>query len=127
MSKQPSNWVPEICYEEEAEGISSHIPFVQVPSSEEMPKILYIFESRETGEHEPGLDGNPVPVIQLDLHQYADLAVLKSKFDEESYNNVRLALGLEPLEDAIEKGARITENIREKVSKAECSDPRTRI
>jgi len=117
MSKQPSNWVPEICYEEEAEGISSHIPFVQVPASEEMPKILYIFESRETGEHEPGLDGNPVPVIQLDLHQYADLAVLKSKFDEESYNNVRLALGLEPLEDAIEKGARITENIREKVSK----------
>ncbi|HIL26887.1 MAG TPA: hypothetical protein EYG21_05825 [Nitrospinaceae bacterium] len=117
MSTPPSQWVPEICYEEESDGISSHIPFVQVPLGEEMPKILYIFESQETGEHEPGLDGNPVPVIQLDLHQYADLAILKSKFDKTSYDNIRTALGLEPLDEAVEKGQKITETVRDKIEK----------
>jgi len=112
MSKQPNNWVPEICYEEEAEGISSHIPFIQVPAEQEMPKILFMFESRETGEFEPGLDGNPVPVVQLDLHQYANLTVLKERFDPRSYDYIRQALDLEPLQQAAEKGAAITNNIR---------------
>ena len=115
MSTPPSNWVPEICYEEEVDGISSHIPFIQVPLTEQMTNILYVFESRETGEHEPGLDGNPVPVIQLDLHQYADLNILKSQFDKNSYNNIRIALGLESLDDAIEKGTKITESVRAKI------------
>lgn len=115
MSTPPSNWVPEICYEEEIDGISSHIPFVQVPQTEEMPSIIYIFESRETGEAEPGLDGNPVPVVQLDLHQYADLAVLKSKFDANSYDSIRIALGLEPLAEAAEKGKEITGKVRDKI------------
>ena len=113
MSKQPSQWVPEICYEEETGGISSHIPFIQVPIEEEMPNLLFMFESRETGEHEPGLDGNPVPVIQLDLHQYANLGILKEKFDSRSYDYIRLALGLEPLQEAAVKGQDITEKIRQ--------------
>jgi hypothetical protein len=113
MSKQPSQWVPEICYEEEIDGISSHIPFIQVPPEEEMPNLLFMFESRETGEHEPGLDGNPVPVIQLDLHQYANLSTLKEKFDTRSYDYIRLALGLEPLQEAAAKGQDITEKIRQ--------------
>ena len=115
MSTPPSNWVPEICYEEEVDGISSHIPFIQVPAEEDMPKILYVFESRETGEYEPGFDGEPIPVIQLDLHQYADLSVLKSKFGLDAYNTIRDALGLEPLDEAVEKGQKITDTIREKL------------
>ncbi len=111
----PSNWVPEICYEEEVDGISSHIPFIQVPKEQEMPKMLFVFESRETGEFEPGLDGDPVPVVQLDLHQYADLSVLKEKFDAASYDKVRIALGLEPLQEAVSKGQKITENVRNKM------------
>ena len=31
---QPSRWVPEIMYEEASEGLSSHIPFIQVPTEE---------------------------------------------------------------------------------------------
>lgn len=115
MQKNKSPWIPEICYEEEADGLSSHIPFVQVPAEEEMPSILYIFESRETGEFEPGLEGNPVPVIELDLHQYADLSVLKKNLDYQTYDVVRSALGLEPLKEAAEKGEKITSNIRQKV------------
>jgi hypothetical protein len=115
MQKNKNHWIPEICYEEEADGLSSHIPFIQVPSEQEMPSILYIFESRETGEFEPGLEGNPVPVIELDLHQYADLSILKKNLDLQTYDVVRSALGLEPLKDAAKKGEKITSNIRQKV------------
>ena len=53
MSAKQSNWVPEIFYEETEDGITSHIPFISVPADEVMPKILFMFESRETGEN-PG-------------------------------------------------------------------------
>ena len=112
MSK---NWIPEIMYEETEDGISSHIPFVMVPPGENMPLLLYVFESRETGEYEPNLEGNPVPIIEMDLHQYADMGVLKSNLDEETYNKVRTCLNLEPLQQAAEKGTKITDSIRKKV------------
>ena len=110
-----SGWIPEIMYEENENGTSSHIPFVMVPDEESMPSLLYIFESRETGELEPGLDGEDVPVVQWDLHQYADMETLKSRLDEMTYDMVRSALGLEPLAAAIEKGKGITQSIREKI------------
>ena len=105
-------WVPEIVYEDGEEGLSSHIPLVVVPEGEEMPKMLFIFESRETGESEPGPDGESLPVTELDLHQYADMAVLKEKLNWIEYDNVRCVLGLEPLKDAAMKGSKITSNIR---------------
>ena len=40
------NWIPEIVYEEAEDGLTSNIPFISVPMQEEMPKILFIFESR---------------------------------------------------------------------------------
>jgi hypothetical protein len=109
MTKQ---WVPEIVYEDGEGGLSSHIPLVVVPKDEEMPKMLFIFESRETGETEPGPDGEPLPVTELDLHQYADMAVLKEKLTWVEYDNVRCVLGLEPVKTAAMKGAKITSNIR---------------
>ena len=109
MTKQ---WVPEIVYEDGEGGLSSHIPLIVVPEDEEMPKMLFIFESRETGESEPGPDGEPLPVTELDLHQYADMAVLKKKMSWIEYDNVRCVLGLEPVQTAAMKGAKITSNIR---------------
>ena len=106
------NWVPEICYEEGQDGLSSHIPFIQVPEDVDMPGMLFIFESRETGEFEPGLEGEEIPVVQLDLHQYADMSVLKDGLDLETYDKVRQCLGLEPMISAVEKGRKITENVR---------------
>tara|TARA_B100000700_G_scaffold70907_1_gene78839 strand:+ start:4352 stop:4699 length:348 start_codon:yes stop_codon:yes gene_type:complete len=112
-----ANWVPEIYYEEADEtGLTSHIPFITVPDSEDMPKILYIFESRETGEFEPGPDGEDLPVTQLDLHQYADMIVLKEKLDEDTYDVVRAALGLQTVSEASAAGKKITDRIRKAVS-----------
>ena len=110
-----NNWVPEIMYEEGSDGLSSHIPFIQVPSDKEMPALLFIFESRESGEFEPGEMGEELPVVDLDLHQYADMSILKSNLDSLTYDLVRAALGLEPLLDAAQKGKKITNTIRQQV------------
>lgn len=115
MKNPESNWIPEIMYEESEEGGSSQIPFIMVPPDEDMPNLIYMFESRETGEFEPGLDGEEVPVVQWDLHQYADMAILKNRLSEEMYDTVRLTLGLESMTSAIKKGQGITQNIREKL------------
>ena len=112
---QKTNWIPEIMYEEGEEG-SSNIPFIMVPAGQEMPQLLYIFESRDTGEKEPNLEGDPVPIIEWDLHQYADMLVLKNKLDMQTYDAVRKALGLEPLVTAVQKGQDITKNIRNKIN-----------
>lgn len=110
------NWYPEIMYEEQEDGISSKIPFIMVPQDQEMPKLLYVFESRETGEYEPGLTGEPVPILEMDLHQYADMAELKNKLPSEIFDAVRVALGLSPLSEAVTAGKNITNNIRKNLS-----------
>ena len=111
------NWFPEIMYEEpsEEDGLTSNIPFIPVPNNQEMPKLLYVFESRETGEFEPGPEGEDLPVTEMELHQYADMAVFKKKLDIESYDKIRIVLGLEPMSSAVVKGKKITDKIRENV------------
>ncbi len=112
-------WVPEIMYEGETEdALTSHIPFIPVPEGEEMPKVLFIFESRETGETEPGPEGEELPVTEMDLHQYGDMLVLKENLDLETYDKVRLALGLEPMGVAYQKGTDINDQIRLNLDRA---------
>jgi hypothetical protein len=114
MSEDNQRWIPEIMYEESPEetGVSSHIPFIPVPQDEEMPNILFIFESRETGEFEPGPSGEELPVTNFELHQYADMAILKEKLDPLLFDIVRSTLGLEPLKVAAAKGKEITDKVR---------------
>ena len=108
------NWIPEILYEEAAdECLTSHIPFIPVPNEEEMPELLYIFESRETGEYEPGPEGEDLPVTEMELHQYADMSVLKKNLGAEIYDKVRSVLGLESMKTAVDKGRDVTNNIRQ--------------
>ena len=115
MNDDNRKWVPEILYEEDAEGLAGNLPFIQVPSDKEMPGVLFMFSSQETGKFEPGLDGEEVPIVDLELHQYANMAYIKAGLDVETYNRLRLVLGLEPLEEAARKGAAVTEKIRENI------------
>ena len=113
MDTDNKHWIPEIMYEDtQEEGFASHIPFIPVPQNEEMPELLYIFESRETGEFEPGPEGEELPVTEMELHQYADMAILKKSLDLNTYDLVRAALGLEPMQQAVTEGREITNNIR---------------
>lgn len=111
-----NKWFPEIMYEEAEDGLSSKIPFIMVPKEQEMPRILFVFESRETGEFEPGPTGEKLPILEMDLHQYADMVYLKQGLSPELYDKVRICLGLEPLTEAAEKGKQITDNIRKNIS-----------
>ena len=111
-----SKWFPELMYEDDDSGQASKIPFIMVPAEEEMPKVLFVFESRETGEVEPGPEGEDLPVVQWDLHQYADMNIPKEGLAPDVFDLVRAALGLEPVKAAAAKGSRITENIRTKLS-----------
>ena len=113
MSKQ---WFPEITYEEIDDGISSNIPFINVPFEEEMPKFLFVFESRETGEYEFGSSGEKLPIVEMDLHQYADMLILKNGLRPELYDEVRKCLGLEPVKKAAAAGRKITDNVRKNLS-----------
>jgi hypothetical protein len=105
-----SNWIPEVMYEE-----GSNLPHIQVPVGEVMPGMLFVFSATETGQFEPDDEGNPLPILEMDLHQYADMVTLKNKLDTTTYDLVRAALGLEPLATAQEKGRQISQNIRENV------------
>ena len=110
-----TKWFPEIMYEESEDGVSSKIPFVLVPEDQVMPSLIYVFESRETGEHEPGLEGEPVPILEMDLHQYADMKVLKENLEHHLYDQVRMCLGLKPLQEAITAGREVTSNVRKNI------------
>jgi len=105
-------WVPEIMYEEyEEDSLSGGLPFIQVPADREMPDILFMFGSTETGEFEPDMDGEPQPIMEMELYQYACMQYLKHELDEDTYDKVRLVLGLEPLGIAREKGLKQSKKI----------------
>jgi hypothetical protein len=114
-NKQPKNWIPEIVYEE-GEG---QLPFIHVPPGQDDPKLLFIFTSHQTGEFEPGSEGEDVPVLEMDLKQFVDLSALKTGLTEQEYDKVRSVLGLEPLRQAVEKGKKITQTVREKIGSDE--------
>jgi len=111
-----NHWIPEIFYEDSEDGLTSKIPFINVPVDEEMPTLLYMFESRETGEIEPGPEGEELPVVEMTLHQFVDMEALKRKLSADEYDNVRFALGLESLAAASKKGSSITDQIRKNIS-----------
>ena len=110
-TKSPKNWIPEIVYEE-GEG---QLPFIHVPPGQSDPKLLFIFVSHQTGEFEPGSDGEEIPVLEMDLKQFVDLSTLKTGLSEQEYDKVRAVLGLEPLRQAVEKGKKITQSVRDKL------------
>ena len=97
---------------EEGGGPASHFPFIVVPKDQEMPKLLFIIESRDTGERERDAEGTEHVVMDMEMHQYADMAALKRNLDPENFDRVRCALGLESLAVAEQKGQKITEAVR---------------
>ena len=108
-------WVPEIMYEEyEEDSLSGGLPFIQVPVDKEMPDIVFLFGSQETGEFEPDLDGEPQPIMEMELFQYACMQYLKEGLDGDTYDKVRLCLGLQPLNQAVKAGMKQSEKILNK-------------
>ena len=117
-----TGWVPEIMYEEDVNGVAQTLPFILVPDGEQMPTFLFIWEQTETGEFEPGPNGEEIPIVEADLRQYARMDVLKNKLSLTDYDKVRAALGLEPLSTATAKGRAISGQVRQNVTEQESDD-----
>tara|TARA_Y100000593_G_scaffold77717_1_gene143986 strand:- start:1364 stop:1720 length:357 start_codon:yes stop_codon:yes gene_type:complete len=112
MNENPRKWVPEIMYEEyEEENLSGGIPFVQIPEDKEMPDILFMFGSQNTGEFEPDSEGEPQPIVEMELYQYACMQYLKQSLSPAIYDQVRVSLGLMPLEEATQEGMKISKSM----------------
>lgn len=111
---------PVIYYEETQEGEPVNpIPYIPMDKEEEWPFILFIQEYRDTGEIEPDDEGNPQPICDMFMHKFIDMEFLKEKLDPETNDIVRVALGMEPLKVAQEKGAKILDKVLKTTTKKE--------
>ena len=110
-------WVPEIMYEEyDRSELTNSLPFIQIPEDKEMPNVLFFFGSKATGEEEPDLEGNPQPIVEMEVYQFACMRYLKEGLDEETYDRVRIALQLLPLEEARIKGRKESHNVAQEIA-----------
>ena len=112
-------WVPEIVYEEyEGTGLTDGLPFINIPKDKEMPGILFFLGTQETGEFEPDENGDPQPIVEVEVFQFACMKYLESELSPEDYDKVRIALGLESKMTARKKGlktsAEMVNNIADK-------------
>lgn len=109
---------PIIYYEEQdKDGGTNPIPYIEVEKEEPWPYVLFIQEYRQTGEHEPDHKGDPVPIYDMVMHQYVDMLTLKEKLSEDTYDIVRLALGMKPLKEAQKEGSKLLDKIENKNNK----------
>jgi len=112
-------WVPEIVYEEYEEtetGLTNGLPFIACPQDKDMPGILFFLGTHETGEFEPDAEGGPQPIVEVEVYQYACMKYLEEGLDAETYDTVRLVLGLETKLSAREKGVGLSKKMLESMS-----------
>jgi len=122
MSNEKRMWVPEIVYEEyEGSGITDGLPFINIPNDKEMPGVLFFLGTQETGEFEPEENGEPQPIVEVEVYQFACMKYLEDSLEPEDYDKVRVAMGLEPKLTARAKGlstsAKMVNNIADKSKK----------
>ena len=122
MSNEKRMWVPEIVYEEyEGTGLTDGLAFINIPKDKEMPGILFFLGTQETGEFEPDENGDPQPIVEVEVFQFACMKYLESELSPEDYDKVRIALGLESKMTARKKGlktsAEMVNNIADKSKK----------
>ena len=116
VNKQPQ--LPVILYEEPSgkndKGIS--MPYIEVQKEGQMPPMLFIFEYKHTGETEPDDRGREVAIVDQIPHKYVDMEYLKDRLSPELNDQIRVALGMKPLQVAKEEGQKILDKVMFQVS-----------
>ena len=116
VSKQPQ--LPVILYEEPSgkndKGIS--MPYIEVQKEGQMPPMLFIFEYKHTGETEPDDRGREVAIVDQIPHKYVDMEYLKDRLSPELNDQIRVSLGMKPLQVAKEEGQKIMDKVMFQVS-----------
>ena len=113
-NKNPRKWVPEIVYEDYESGLGQAMPFIQIPADKEMPDMLFIFGTQPTGEFEPDAEGNEQPIMEMEPYSFANMKYLAEELDAETYDKVRVTLGLLPLQEAQKRGRKLSAEMVDK-------------
>lgn len=114
MSKpiQKLDKIPILYYEDEGNDEAANpIPYIPVGQNDPWPVVLFVQEYRETGEFEPDHEGNPQAICDMYMHKYIDEAHLKERLTPELYDEVRVAMGLDPLNKARAKGEQLLSRV----------------
>ena len=109
--KMKDKWIPEIYYEENKEGSTMGLPFIKVPSDKEMPSAMFFCEVKKDSNV-----SEEEAVVDINLHCFANMTSLKTNLSSEIFDQVRKALGLEPLSVAIEKGTQISNSVNKNIN-----------
>jgi len=116
VSKQPQ--LPVILYEEPSgkNDKGTSMPYIEVQKEGQMPPMLFIFEYKHTGETEPDDRGREVAIVDQIPHKYVDMEYLKDRLSPELNDQIRVELGMKPLQVAKEEGQKIMDKVMFQVS-----------
>jgi|LauGreDrversion4_2_1035121.scaffolds.fasta_scaffold151879_4 hypothetical protein len=107
-----ANWIAPIFYEEDTNGITRGFPFIEVPQDKDMPNCLFIYgmktlDTKFDDEFEK----------EVVMYSYANMTVLKNKLPPTLFDEVRMALGLQPLHEATSVADKMLEDVVEGLKK----------
>ena len=109
IANKSDKWIPEIFYEEKPDGVTQGLPFVKIPNGRSMPSSIFLCGVEDALDEEVEKD--------VAVFMYCNMSYLKDRLDEETINKIRTALGLKPLNIAVEEGKKITDKINSNVEK----------
>lgn len=115
MSK-PKFKYPVIMYEESEDGPPNPIPYIITKENDPMPPLLFIEEVFETGEHEPGAEGNPEPIVEYTMHQFINTKVIEEKLGSKDFDKFRVKMGMKPKDKAVKDGEKLLKKVEEKLA-----------
>lgn len=92
---------PEIFYEETHEGLTNGMPFMRIEKDQTIPNALFMGAAKNIENKHTEVDEEEM--CEITMQMYVNSEVLKNVLDQEAYDKVRISIGLDPLDVAIEK------------------------
>ena len=92
---------PEIFYEESAEGLANGMPFMRIENNKTIPSALFMGAAKNIENKNTEVDESEM--CEITMQMYVNSEILKGILDVETYDKVRVSIGLDPLDVAIEK------------------------
>ena len=83
---------PSIYYEEDANGLTSGLPFMNIQKGDNIPGVLFIAAAFDSDELVEGSENEVVKDVVFQSFYNSEL--LRNKLDEDTFDKVRVALGL---------------------------------
>ena len=95
---------PEIFYEETAEGFTNGMPFMRIENEHKIPTALFMGAAKNIQNKNSEVDDEEM--CEITMQMYVNSEVLKNILDSNTYDKVRISIGLDPLDVAIEKSSK---------------------